>query len=46
MYAIQAAYEGRMEMLKAIFGDGKAAPEGHAESARPMTPQLFDALFK
>lgn len=44
---ILTAYEGRMDMLKAIFGgseDGgaKGAP---SVNGRPMSPQLFDAVF-
>lgn len=42
--AIELAYEGRLDMLRAVFGGGDAQqPQGDAN--REMTPALFDALF-
>lgn len=45
MHGILSAHEGRVEMLRAIFGGGESAPEVATIAPRPMTPQLFDALF-
>lgn len=41
--AILTAYDGRKDMLRAIFGGDE--PEEPKPSKRTMTPQLFDALF-
>lgn len=44
--AIAVAYEGRVDMLKAIFGDGsKPAGDKPKASSHKMSPALFDALF-
>ena len=45
--AIQIAYEGRVDMLNAIFGGGgdEASPKKPDVSARPLSPELFDAVF-
>jgi len=42
--AIELALEGRVEMLNAIFGGGESEQKPK-EATRPMSPQLFDALF-
>lgn len=42
--AIAVAYEGRVGMLKAIFGDGSKSEKAKV-SSREMSPVLFDALF-
>jgi hypothetical protein len=45
---IQVAMRGKVAMLRAIFGGGEseqAAPSGPETSPRPMSPELFDALF-
>lgn len=44
---IMTAYEGRMDMLKAIFGGGDDGRSGGKPqtNGRPMSPQLFDAVF-
>lgn len=40
--ALELAYEGRCEMLEAIFGGGESADQ---VSARPFSIELFDAMF-
>lgn len=43
--AIKVAYEGRCDMFSAIFGGtGKPAKETEV-SERPLSPELFDAVF-
>lgn len=41
--ALELAYQGRCEMLAAIFGGKDSAPA--VDNTRPMTPELFDAVF-
>ena len=41
--AIQIAYAGRIDLLTHIFGKRKDDKPNVA--SRPLTPQLFDALF-
>lgn len=45
--AIRVAYEGRCDMLKAIFGgeDDDDQPRTGDKSGPPMTTALFDAMF-
>lgn len=45
--AIAVAMQGRVAMLRAVFGGGEQPTEVTPKdvSARPMSPQLFDALF-
>jgi hypothetical protein len=44
--AIQVAYEGRCDMLKAIFGgEDDDEPRTGDKAGPPMTPELFDAMF-
>lgn len=45
MTGIEAAYRGRMKMLKAIFGSSEEVPAETKPSPRPITTKLFDALF-
>jgi len=40
---ILTAYRGRVEMLNAIFGGGEN--EQKPRATRPLSPQLFDAVF-
>lgn len=42
---ILTAYEGRTDMLRAIFGGEEPEKVAPKPSKRTMTPQLFDALF-
>lgn len=42
--AIQAAYEGRCDMFRALFGSGEPAAST-VVSSQPMTAELFDAMF-
>jgi len=42
---IESAYQGRIKMLKAIFGGSDPAPTKPATPSRKMSPALFDALF-
>lgn len=43
--SILLAYEGRQDMLKAIFGSSEEAQKPVKKAARSMSPQLFDAMF-
>lgn len=44
--AIKVAYEGRCDMLSAIFGGSeKSSPNEPDVSERPLSPELFDAVF-
>ncbi len=51
LQGIVAALRGRnrliVNILKAVFGDGDGQPATpkQVESARPMSTELFDALF-
>lgn len=38
---IEAAIEGRVELLQAIFGGGKTKPK----ATHPLTPAAFDVVF-
>lgn len=51
LQGIVAALRGRNRLitnvLKAVFGegDGTPTPAKQVESSRPMSPELFDAMF-
>ncbi|YBV97384.1 hypothetical protein M1D80_11010 [Phyllobacteriaceae bacterium JZ32] len=45
MNSIRVAYAGRVGMLKAIFGSSEKEETEHHVSTRPMTMELFDAMF-
>jgi hypothetical protein len=42
--AILLAYDGKLSMLKAIYGTGEEEPDTNV-SERPLTPELFSALW-
>lgn len=45
MPAIETAYRGRMNMLKAIFGSTDDEPPPEPKPTETMTPKLFAAMF-
>ncbi len=45
MTTILAGYEGRCAMLRMTFGSGDESSSAAKTSARPMSKELFDALW-
>lgn len=43
--AIELAYSGKVDMLKAIYGSSDETPAAPSTSKRTLTPELFAALI-